>query len=181
MSLLTRVFVGSCGSPGSVRALRHARALAVGSEATLIPVHAWLPPGGDMADRRAPNPTLRKVWQEAAWQRLWQSINAAWGGPPEDLDICPVVVRGNAGQVLVGLASRPDDILVIGAGRRGALARLGHGQVARYCVAHAGCPVLAVPPSPLERYAARWPRALAFRHHGLNAGEALDGLGHNIT
>ncbi len=181
MSLMTRVFVGSCGSPGSIRALRYARTLAVASEATLIPVHAWVPPGGDMAERRAPNPVLRKVWQEAAWQRLWQSIEAAWGGPPDDLEMWPVVVRGNPGEVLVGLASRPDDVLVVGAGHRGPLRRLFRGQVVRYCVGHAGCPVLAVPPSSLERYVRRWPRALAFRQHGLNSGEALDGLDHNIT
>jgi nucleotide-binding universal stress UspA family protein len=175
------VFIGSCGSPGSIRALRYARDLAAGSDATLIPVHAWLPPGGDMADRRAPNPILRKVWQEAAWQRLWESIDAAWGGPPDDLGMWPVVVRGSAAEVLVGLANRPDDVIVLGAGRRGRLARLCHGQVARHCLARAGCPVLAVPPSPLERYAGRWPFAQAFRHHGLNVGEALDEADRNIT
>lgn len=181
MSLLTRVFVGCCGSPGSIRALRYARVLAASGEAALIPVHAWVPPGGDIADRRAPNPTLRKVWQEAAWQRLWDSIEAAFGGPPDELEMWPVVVRGSAGEVLTGLANRPEDILIVGAGRRGPVARLGHGHVARYCVAHAGCPVLAVPPSPLERYAGRWSRAFTFRHQGLNAGEALDGLDRNIT
>lgn len=181
MSLFTRVFVGSCGSPGSIRALRYARSLAVGSEATLIPVHAWLPPGGDMAERRAPNATLRKIWQEAAWQRLRESIDAAWGGPPDDMAIWPTVVRGNAGEVLVGLASLPDDVIVVGAGRRGRLTRIYRGKVARYCVAHAGCPVLAVPPSSLERYAGRWPRILTFRLHGLNADEALDGADRNIT
>jgi len=181
VSLFTRVFVGSCGSPGSIRALRYARNLAADSDATLIPVYAWLPPGGDMADRRAPNPILRKVWQESAWQRLWESIQAAWGGPPDGLEMWPVIVRGNPGEVLVGLANRPDDVIVIGAGRRGALARLIHGRVARYCVAHAGCPVLAVPPSPLERYAGRWPFAQAFRQHGLSADEALEGLDRNIT
>jgi hypothetical protein len=134
-----------------------------------------------MADRRAPNPILRKVWQESAWQRLWESIQAAWGGPPDGLEMWPVIVRGNAGEVLVGLANRPDDVIVVGAGRRGALARLFHGRVARYCVANAGCPVLAVPPSPLERYAGRWPFARAFRHHGLSADEALEGLDRNIT
>lgn len=181
MSLFTRVFVGSCGSPGSIRALRYARDLAAGDDATLIPVHAWLPPGGDMADRRAPNPILRKVWQESAWKRLWDSIEAAWGGPPEEIEMWPVVVRGTAGEALVGLANRPDDVIVVGAGRRGPLSRLVHGQVARYCVAHAGCPVLAVPPSPLERYARRWPFAHVFRHHGLSAREALDGLDRNIS
>lgn len=181
MSLFTRVFVGSCGSPGSIRALRYARNLAAGSGAMLIPVHAWLPPGGDMADRRAPNPILRKVWQESAWKRLWESIEAAWGGSPDELEMWPIIVRGNAGEVLVGLANRPDDVIVVGAGRRGVLSRLFRGQVVRYCVAHAGCPVLAVPPSPLERYVGRWPFAHAFRHHGLSANEAPDGLGHNIT
>jgi nucleotide-binding universal stress UspA family protein len=181
VSLYTRVFVGSCGSPGSIRALRYARNLAQGNDATLIPVYAWIPPGGDMADRRAPNQILRKVWHDSAWRRLWESIEAAWGGPPDELTMWPIVVRGSAGQVLVGLANRPDDVIVIGAGKRGALARLFRGQVARYCVAHAACPVLAVPPSPLDRYVGRWRFARAFRHHGLSADEALDGLDRNIT
>ena len=173
--LFGRVIVGACGSPGSVRALRYARLLSMSSEALLIPVHAWLPPGGDMADRRAPNPLLRKVWAEAAEQRLMESIEAAWGGAPDGVAMMPTIVRGSAGEVLVGLADQPNDVIVIGAGRQGVLARIGHAGTSRYCLAHAKCPVLAVPPSALARYAGRWPRALAFRNHGLNAGEALDG------
>lgn len=173
MSLLRRVLVGTCGSPGSIRALREARDLAASSGATLVPVHAWMPPGGDLADRRAPNPLLRKVWRENARQRLDSSIEAAFGGPPDGIDLWPIIVRGQAGEVLVGLASRPGDLLVVGAGRRG-LGRIGHGRVARYCVGHATSPVLAVPPSALVSYAGRWPRALAFRH-GLSADEALNG------
>ncbi|HET9895540.1 MAG TPA: universal stress protein [Streptosporangiaceae bacterium] len=119
MSLLRRVLVGTCGSPGSIRALRYARDLAVSSAAALVPVHAWLPPGGDMADRRAPNPILRKLWQDNAQQRLQGSIEAAFGGPPDDVDIWPVIMRGPTGEVLVQLASRPDDLLVVGAGKRG--------------------------------------------------------------
>jgi hypothetical protein len=49
------------------------------------------------------------------------------------------------------MACCPDDLLVVGAGRRGALARLVSGKVSRYCLAHAECPVLAVPPSALAR------------------------------
>jgi nucleotide-binding universal stress UspA family protein len=179
VSLSSRVFVGTSGSPNSLRALRYARELAVATEATLIPVHAWLPPGGEMADRRAPNPILRKIWQEAAWERLWKSIEAAWGEPAADTEMWPVTIRGGAGEVLVGLANRPDDVIVLGAGRRGPIARIFHGRVARYCLAHAECPVLAVPPSELARCARRWPGALS-RHHGL-AREAIDGLDHNIT
>ena len=178
VSLARRVLVGTCGSPGSVRALRYGRELAVGTGATLVPVHAWLPPGGDMADRRAPSPVLRKIWREAAEQRLQESIEAAFGGAPDDVDLWPVIVRGHPGEVLVGLADNPTDLLVIGAGRRG-VARLGHGRVARYCLAHATCAVVAVPPSPLASYARRWPRALAFRQQGLNPGEALDSADSN--
>ncbi|MFC9614624.1 universal stress protein [Streptomyces sp. NPDC056938] len=43
-----------------------------------------------------------------------------------------------------------DDLLVVGAGHRGHLHRALHPSVSRYCLAHACCPVLAVPPSPLE-------------------------------
>ncbi|MFE2139893.1 hypothetical protein ACFW9X_43125, partial [Streptomyces sp. NPDC059466] len=37
-----------------------------------------------------------------------------------------------------------------GAARRGGGTRLCSCSVSRYCLAHAVCPVLAVPPSPLE-------------------------------
>ncbi len=67
---------------------------------------------------------------------------------------------------------------MVGAGRRG-LARIGHGRVARYCLAHATCPVLAVPPSELAGLARRWRAALAFRHQGLTADEALDAADRN--
>ena len=174
MSLLRRVIVGTCGSPGSVRALRYARDLAASTDAVLIPVLAWTPPGGEIADRRAPNPILRKVWQDAAWHRLWGSVEAAFGGPPDGIELQPVVIRGSAAESLVALASQGDDVLVVGAGRRGVLARIGHGKVVRYCVAKATCPVIAVPPSALAGYTRGWARAFSTRHHGLNAGEPLD-------
>ena len=47
--------------------------------------------------------------------------------------------------VLRNAASQPDDILVIGAGRRGPLAHAVACRVSRYCLAHAKCLVLAVP------------------------------------
>ena len=57
--------------------------------------------------------------------------------------------RGDTGQVLVDVAGQPGDLLVIGSGRRNALGRALHRSVGRYCLAHAHCPVLAVPPSAL--------------------------------
>src|SRR5271166_4028392 len=133
-----RVIVGACDSPGSLRALRYARELADRNDAELVLVHAWTPPGGEMADRRAPSPILRNVWKQAAWQRLSDCVAAAWGGVPADVEVRQVVTRGTPGEVLVEIADRDDDLLVLGAGRRGPLASIGqHGRVARYCLAHA--------------------------------------------
>jgi nucleotide-binding universal stress UspA family protein len=73
----------------------------------------------------------------------------AIGGPPADIEFSPVVVRGDAGQVLTELAAQPEDVLVIGAGRHGVLRRLLGCRVSRYCLGHACCPLVAVPPSAL--------------------------------
>jgi nucleotide-binding universal stress UspA family protein len=108
-----------------------------------------------MADRRAPCEPLRVAWRQAAWDRLWQAVDLAIGGPPADLELAPEVIRGPAGQVLSDLASQPGDVLVIGAGRRGAL-RLTAGKVGKYCVGHARCPVIAVPPPDLAAEMHGW-------------------------
>ncbi|HUZ56185.1 MAG TPA: universal stress protein [Streptosporangiaceae bacterium] len=75
----------------------------------------------------------------------------------------PVVQRGEAGRVLLQIASRPEDLLVVGAGRRGALVRMARsGKVSRYCLARARCPVLAVPPPGLAQEAGHWRLAWKF-------------------
>jgi nucleotide-binding universal stress UspA family protein len=150
VSGVRRVIVGASGSPGSLRALRHAEDLARHSDATLTPILAWVPPGGDLAARQ-PCPALVRIWHEAAWQRLWAALDAAWGMIPADLSVQPAVQRGQPGPVLVAIAGQSGDLLVVGAGRRGGLAWLGHGRVSRYCLSHAQCPVLAVPPASLDQ------------------------------
>jgi nucleotide-binding universal stress UspA family protein len=145
-----RVIVGVSGSAGSLQALRYASGMAAEHHAMLVPVLAWTPPGGEIADRRCPNAVLRAAWQQAAWDRLWSCIELAIGGPPAGpMSFAPEVVRGAAGEVLTQFAAMPGDALVIGAGRRGSLRRLAGGGVTRYCVGHAGCPVIAVPPARL--------------------------------
>ena len=114
-----RVIVGVTGSVGNLEALRSAAAEARRREAALVAVHAWVPPGGDLAERRWSVPELRQVWQDAAWRRLWDAFDAALGGLPAELPMEPVVMRGDAGRILVRTASREDDLLVVGAGRRG--------------------------------------------------------------
>ena len=87
-----------------------------------------------------------------------------------------LVVRGEPGPALVDAACATDDLLVIGAGRRGWLPRIGHGQVSRYCLAHAHCPVLAVPPAELARAARRRPLGWPQRRGDLTVDRALSGL-----
>lgn len=77
-----RVIVGVTGSVGNLQALRRAAAEARWREAELVAVHAWIPPGGDLAERRCVVAELRQAWRDAAWQRLWNAFDAALGGPP---------------------------------------------------------------------------------------------------
>jgi nucleotide-binding universal stress UspA family protein len=144
-----RVIVGVHGSLGSLQALRQAADEARQRDVPLLPVIAWVPPGGDMAERRHSSSYLRKIWREAAGERLRDAFDDGLGGIPADLRIEPHVERGEAGPVLVDVASDPDDLLIIGTGWRGPFRRLFHRSVGRYCLAHARCPVLAVPPSAL--------------------------------
>ncbi len=74
--------------------------------------------------------------------------------------------------MLVEIASSGDGLLVVGAGRRGALTRMWHGKVSRYYLSHAGCPVLAVPPAT-ARGICLGPAAWALRHRELTLDRAL--------
>ncbi|MEU2713027.1 universal stress protein [Streptomyces sp. NPDC007205] len=149
-SATARVVVGVSGSLGSVTALRRAAALARRLGAELWPVLAWEPPGGDSAARRSPAAGLLvDDWQRLAGQRLASVLEEIFGGDTPGVPMHAVIVRGAPGPALVATANRENDVLVVGAGRRG-LQRAFSGRVSRHCLAHAVCPVLAVPPSPLE-------------------------------
>ncbi|MBV9095938.1 MAG: universal stress protein [Streptosporangiaceae bacterium] len=166
MPTVRRIIVGVHGSLGSLQALRHAAEEARQRDVPLHPVIAWVPPGGDLAERRNSSPYLRKLWREAAWERLLAAFDDGLGGMPGDVQVEPHVERGETGPVLVSVADRPDDLLVIGTGRRG-LIRALHGSVGRYCLAHAKCPVLAVPPSALMDEMSHGLRAWHMRRHAL--------------
>jgi nucleotide-binding universal stress UspA family protein len=170
---LRQVIAGVSGSPGNIVALRYAGDMARLRAARLVAVHAWVPPGGDIAERRAPSPDLRRLWQEAARARLQDALGIAWGGRPVGLELECLVVRGSPGQVLVDVAGSPDDLLVVGTGRRSGLAGIWRGRVTRYCVRHAGCPVLTVPPPALATVAGQGLRSWSFRHRELTADAAL--------
>jgi nucleotide-binding universal stress UspA family protein len=173
VSGIRRVIVGTSGSPGSLQALRYAEELARTHDAILIPVLAWVPPGGDLADRRAPCGYLRRVWAEDACHRLQDALHAAWGEIPAGPSVEPLVECGEAGRILVSIACYPGDLLVVGAGRRGALARVISGKVSRYCLAHAHCPVLAVPPPALAEELGHGLLGWVFWHRPLTPDQVL--------
>ena len=173
MAGVRQVVVGVSGSPGSIVALRSAGRHARRDDVPLIAVHAWLPPGGDLADRRSPAPPeLKAVWKRAALDRLTAAIDLAWGGLPGDVRIEHVITRGPAGPVLLSIADDPDDLLVIGAGNRITATRPWRGRVARYCETRATCQVLAVPPPalPSRRHLTGWP----LRRGELTADQVLN-------
>jgi nucleotide-binding universal stress UspA family protein len=119
-----------------------------------------------MAERRNASPYLRKIWRDAAWERLLDAFDAGLGGVPADLRVEPVVARGETGPVLVDTADQPDDLLIVGTGRRG-MGRWLRRSVSRYCLAHAHCPVLAVPPSALMDEMGHGLRSWSLRRHAL--------------
>ena len=167
MPTVRRIIVGVHGSLGSLQALRYAADEARQRSVPLLAVTAWIPPGGDLAERRHSSPYLRKIWREAAWERLWAAFDAGLGGVPADLTVEPHAARGEPGPVLVDAAGHPDDLLIIGTGRRAGLGRVMHRSVSRYCLAHARCPVLAVPPSALMDELGHGLRSWQLRRHAL--------------
>jgi nucleotide-binding universal stress UspA family protein len=167
MSAISRVITGVSGSARCLPALRYAAALARSHYAVLVPVLAWVPPGGELADRSCPCRYLKEEWERVAEERLRDTLTTAFGGEPADVTTEPLVVRGEPGWVLVHVASQADDLLVIGTGRHGRLGRMAGGKVSRYCLAHAVGPVLAVPPSALESHSPRSLPGWVFWHRGL--------------
>ena len=149
MAAVRRIVVGVHGSLGSLQALRWAAEEARARQVPLVPVIAWVPPGGDLSERSHPSQYLRQVWRDAACQRLAAAFDAGRGGMPSDVRVRPCIERGETGPVLVDIADQLGDLLVIGTGRRSLVGRALRKSVGRYCLAHAKCPVLAVPPSAL--------------------------------
>ncbi|MFI6845608.1 universal stress protein [Kitasatospora sp. NPDC050467] len=144
-----RVVVGVSGSLGSLAALHRAVAEARRTDAELVPVLAWEPPGGEIGYRRSPCPPLLAAVRDAAEQRLRDALETAFAGMHPGLPIHPLVIRGETGPALVQTADRPGDLLVVG--QSGGLLRRGlRRSVTAYCTRKAGCSVLAVPRPELQ-------------------------------
>ncbi len=161
-----RVVVGVNGSLGSLTALHRAAAEARvrGRGAELWTVLAWEPPGGDIPHRGGGcPPSLTATWRRMASERLAEALDTAFGAEGPGVPLQRLVAPGKPGKVLLAAADRSDDLLVIGAGARGRLRRAMWPSVSRYCVAHASCTVLTVPPSPLHQALATVQRRNAWK------------------
>jgi nucleotide-binding universal stress UspA family protein len=168
MFAVYRIVAGVNGSPGSVHALRQAAGLACHHDALLIPLLTWVPPEGDLAERKSPRLPRRALWEDDAWQRLWGALDTAFGGLPAGIRAQPAVLRGHPGRVLTDVADREGDLLIIGSGRQDPLRWL-RCRVSRYCLANAHCPVLAIPPPALARETGNGLRGWAYRHRRIRA------------
>lgn len=73
-----RVVVGVSGSLGSLAALHRAAEEARRTEAELLTVLAWTPPGGEHSVRRAPCPPLISACRETAVERLGTALAEAF-------------------------------------------------------------------------------------------------------
>ncbi len=146
-----RVVAGVSGTPGSLTALHRAAAEARIRGAELWAVLAWQGAGGEIGGRGPIGVSVLVASRAAAVERLREALDTAFGPQaPQGVLLAGHVVRGSAGAALVSAARGPEDLIVVGTGARRPLHRLLRPSVARHCTAHAPCPVLAVPPSPLQ-------------------------------
>jgi nucleotide-binding universal stress UspA family protein len=146
-----RVVVGVNGSLGSLAALHRAAAEARRANGALWAVLIWDPPPAEFTQHGyLPSPALLEACRRAARLELTTALRTAFGSAGPDVPLDGLVTRGAPGRALVQIASREDDLLVVGTGHRGLLRRVLFPSVARYCVAHAVCPVLTVPPPAMQ-------------------------------
>ncbi|WP_327119141.1 universal stress protein [Streptomyces sp. NBC_01341] len=148
--MLSRVVVGVSGTSGGLAALHAAAAEARVRAAELWAVLAWDVPGGGVGGRGPDtfSPSLA-LHRADATARLRDALDLAFGIGGPGVSVTGLAVRGTPGAVLVDAARGPECVIVVGTGSGGALSRRLRPSVARYCLAHAPCPVLAVPPWPL--------------------------------
>jgi len=123
----SRVIAGVSGSPGSLRALRYAEAIA---HAAPVIGHPASRLGGD-GRPPAPRRLLLRLGRRPA-EPVYSSARRArarWLGASQH--------------------RQQTRLLVVGAGRRGTLRRPIGSKVCRYFMTHAQCPVVLVPPLEL--------------------------------
>jgi nucleotide-binding universal stress UspA family protein len=146
-----RVIVGVSQSLAGLRALRLAAAEARARGAVLHAVRMW-----NFAPTWASSPPewFREIERDTA-AFLADAFAKAMGGMPTDIPVVAETIFGPPPKRLVAYACRDDDVLFLGSRQRGRLRRLLRPSTTRYCLAHATCPVVAVPVDEFARTTTR--------------------------
>jgi len=131
-----RIVVGVDGFESSKAALRWAIRQAKLTGAVVEAVTAWHIPVGT---GWVPPPDMPD-YQEDAFAVLAEAIDEMCAIDP-DVQVCPRVVKGRAGPVLVDAADGAD-LLVVGSVGHHGLAEALLGSVGLYCAHNAACPVV---------------------------------------
>lgn len=145
-----RVIVGVDASFAGLRALRLAVAEARRREVVLHAVRVW------SCDSSWSGGTVGcdgEVDQQARAEAV-AAFAAAMGGVPGDVRVVITPAAGRPWSTLVDYAHRDNDLLFVGTSKRRWWRRLFRPSTARYCAAHAGCPVVVVPADSFVRDAA---------------------------
>ena len=137
-----RIVVGVDGFEPSMAALRWAIHQARLTGAVVEAVTAWHIPVGTGWLPATDTPD----YQEDAFDVLIEAIAQMYAIDP-DVEVCPRVAEGPAGQVLVG-AAEGADLLVVGCRGHGGLTATVLGSVSQYCAQHAPCPVVIMRGKP---------------------------------
>jgi nucleotide-binding universal stress UspA family protein len=137
-----RIVVGVDGFEPSMAALRWAIHQARLAGAVVEAVTAWHIPVGTGYLQAADMPD----YQEDAFDVLAEAIAQMYVIDP-DVEVCPRVVEGPAGQVLVD-AAEGADLLVVGCRGHGGLIGAVLGSVSQFCAHHAPCPVVIMRGKP---------------------------------
>lgn len=158
-----RVFVGVDGTLAGLRALRQAVTEARCREAELHVVHVRdvLPAGAQLgmfavalSELHDEHPDSVRLDSEAD-ALIGDSLQRALGGTPSDVTVHRVVSVGWPPRALAKLGWRSDDLLVVATDGGSRWRHPFRQSVCSYCVRHARCPVLVVPPDELTRMVRR--------------------------
>ena len=133
---MRRIVVGVDGFESSKAALRWAIHQAKLTGAVVEAVTAWHVPAGTSWVPATDTPD----YQDDARIVLCEAIAEMCTVDP-DVQVCPRVVEGRAGLVLVD-AAEGADLLVLGSRGHGGLAETLLGSVGQYCATKASCPVV---------------------------------------
>ena len=155
-----RVYVGVDGSLSGLRALRQAVAEARNHRAELHVVHVRdvLPARSrqvGMFGLALPEsdyqPVSRCQLDADADALITDSLQRGLGGPPGDVSVRRVVLVGHPAKALANVAGGSHDLLVVGTDGDSWWHHPLRRSMSTFCIRHARCPVLVVPPDDFVR------------------------------